>query len=220
MWPRHSLLFPENTDWETGIVVGWLIGIIVVAAIVGVTIWLLQRRKKPGESPWQPDDVVGTADVASTEALRDLRNGDVIEYLGHKWFVRGRLDFNEEGYLWTEHLLDDADEKRWVCVEDDEGFEVSLWHSLALGDIDQGAAGDRDVIVAGVAYRLQEQGTARFSALGSTGTAPSGNVDYADYKSKDGKLLGFEKFGSSWEASVGEVLQPFELTVFPGSDRD
>src|SRR3546814_1349600 len=89
----------------------------------------------------------------------------------------------------------------------------------SLGDIDQGAAGDRDVIVAGTAYRLQERGTARFSALGSTGTAPSGEIDYAEYKSNDGKLLGFEKFGSSWEASIGEMLQPFELNEFPGSDR-
>src|SRR3546814_10481026 len=47
----------------------------------------------------------------------------------------------------------------------------------SLGDIDQGAAGDRDVIVAGTAYRLQERGTARFSALGSTGTAPSGRSE-------------------------------------------
>jgi hypothetical protein len=197
--------------------VEWLIGI--VAAAIGITIWVMQRRNKPKPAPAAPEDVVGTADFVSTEALRRLANGDVIEYLGHKWFVRGRLDFNEDGYVWTEHLLDDAEEKRWVSVEDDEGFEVSLWHSIPVGDIDQGTAGDRDVIVAGVAYRLQEQGTARFSALGSTGTAPSGEVGYADYRSQDGRLLGFEKFGSSWEPSLGEVLQPFELTVFPGSDR-
>nr|WP_246280505.1 DUF4178 domain-containing protein [Nocardioides daedukensis] len=196
-----------------------MIGIVVLAAVAALVVWFVRRRSKPADGPFQPDDVVGTADLVSTDALRTLQNGDVIEYLGHKWFVRGRLDFNEDGYVWTEHLLDDAEEKRWVSVEDDEGFEVSLWHSIPLGDIDQGTAGDRDVIVAGTAYRLQERGTARFSALGSTGTAPSGQIDYADYRSNDGKLLGFEKFGSSWEASVGEMLQPFELTVFPGSDR-
>lgn len=198
---------------------GWLIGIVVVAAVAALVVWLVQRNKKPQPGFQQPDDVVGTADFVSTDALKKLQNGDVIEYLGHKWFVRGRLDFNEDGYVWTEHLLDDAEEKRWVSVEEDEGFEVALWHAIPLGDIDQGTAGDRDVIVGGTAYRLQEKGTARFSALGSTGTAPSGQAEYADYRSSDGKLLGFEKFGSSWEASLGEVLQPFELTVFPGSDR-
>ncbi|MER6942266.1 DUF4178 domain-containing protein [Nocardioides sp. NPDC000441] len=50
-------------------------------------------------------------------------------------------------------------------------------------------------------------------------SAPSGTAEYADYKSVDGKLLGFEKWGSNWEPSLGEVLQPFELTVYPSTDR-
>lgn len=196
---------------------GWLIGLLVVAAAVGLTVWLLRRRTK--QQPKLPDDFIGDRDKHAADQLRMLQNGDVVEYLGHNWFVRGRLDFDEDGYRWTEHMLDDAEVKRWLCVEDDESFEVSLWHSIALGDIEQGGPGDRDVIVEGVAYRLQEQGTARFSALGATGTSPSGSVDYADYKSVDGKLLGFERFGTGWEPSLGEVVQPWELTVFPSTDR-
>ncbi len=195
---------------------GWLIGFLVIAVAVGVTVWLLRRRK---ETPRVPDDFIGDQHKHAADSLRMLQNGDVVEYLGHNWFVRGRLDLDDGGYVWTEHLLDDAETRRWLCVEDDEGFEVSLWHSIALGDIEQGGPGDRDVIVEGIAYRLQEQGTARFSALGATGTTPSGTVEYADYKSVDGKLLGFEKFGTGWEPSLGEVLHPWELTVFPSTDR-
>ncbi len=51
------------------------------------------------------------------------------------------------------------------------------------------------------------------------GPAPQGTAEYADYASADGtQLLGFEKFGSTWEASLGQPLQPWELTVYPGSD--
>lgn len=197
---------------------GWLIGALVVATLVALTFWLLERRKRK-QPPVGPDDFIGERDKHAADQLRMLQNGDVVEYLGHNWFVRGRLDFNEDGYVWTEHMLDDAEFKRWLCIEEDEGFEVSLWHSIALGDIEQGAPGDRDVIVEAVAYRLQEKGSAQFSALGATGTAPSGTVEYADYKSVDGRLLGFERYGSGWEAALGEVVQPWELTVFPGTDR-
>jgi len=196
---------------------GWVIGLIIALALVALVVWLVTRRRKQG--PRVPEDFIGDQHKHAADALRMLQNGDVVEYLGHNWFVRGRLDFDEDGYRWTEHLLDDADTKRWLCVEDDESFEVSLWHAIALGDLEQGGAGDRDVIVEGIAYRLQEQGTARFSALGATGTSPTGSVEYADYKSVDGKLLGFEKFGSGWEPSLGETLHPWELTVFPSTDR-
>lgn len=196
----------------------WLIGALVVLAVVAIAIWLFNRRKQAQE-PTAPEDFIGDQHKHAADSMRMLRNGDVVEYLGHNWFVRGRIDLDEDGYRWSEHMLDDAETRRWLCIEDDESFEVTMWHSVALGEIEQGEAGDRDVIVGGVAYRLQERGTARFSADGATGTAPNGTVDYADYKSVDGQLLGFEKFGSSWEPSLGEELQPWELTVFPSTDR-
>jgi hypothetical protein len=195
----------------------WLLVILLLAAAGALAWWLLTRGRK--QQPEAPEDFIGDQHKHAADQLRMLQNGDVVEYLGHNWFVRGRIDLDENGYRWTEHLLDDAETKRWLCVEDDESFEVSLWHAVGLGDIEQGQPGDRDVIVAGRAYRLQEQGTARFSALGATGTAPSGTVDYADYKSVEGHLLGFERWGTAWQPSLGEVLQPWELTVFPSTDR-
>jgi|SRR5690625_1182250 len=195
-----------------------LLILLVIAAAVAVIIWL-RRRRSTQETSRQPDDFIGDRDKHAADQLRQLQNGDVVEYLGHNWFVRGRIDFNEDGYTWTEYMFDDAESKQWLSVEEDESFEVALWRSIPLGDIEQGEVGDRDVIVGGVAYRLQERGTARFTADGSTGTAANGTAQYVDYKSVDGKLLGFEQWGSSWEVSVGEVVQPWELTVYPGTDR-
>lgn len=196
-----------------------LLVLVVLAAVGGGLWWWLQQRRKEAARPPEPQDIIGEADKYNVDQLKQLRTGDVVHYEAENWFLRGTIDFDEHGYTWSEHMLDDADRKRWLCVEDDEGFEVSLWHTIAEGDIEQGGPGDRDVIVGGIAYRLQEQGTATFTANGSTGTAPTGTVKYADYKSVDGRLLGFENFGGRWEASLGEVLQPWELTVFPSTDR-
>lgn len=192
---------------------------LAAAAAVAAYLWWQQRQRREAARRRPPEDVIGGVDKHEADQLRMVANGDVISYQGTQWFVRGRLDLDEHGYRWTEHLLDDASTRRWLTVEDDESFEVTLWHGIAEGDIEQGAPGDRDVIVGAVAYRLQEQGSAAFTATGSTGTAPSGTCRYADYRSADGRLLGFENFGARWEASLGERVEPFELTVFPGSDR-
>ncbi|MFW6772813.1 DUF4178 domain-containing protein [Nocardioides sp. CPCC 205120] len=198
----------------------WLILLLVLAAAVAAAVVVVRTRKPATTGSRPPGDVIAENDLASVEPLRRLRVGDIVEYQGAMLFVRGRLDFDESGYTWTEHFLDDAEARRWLSVEDDEGFEVSLWRSIPAGDVEQGAPGDRDVIVGGVAYRLQERGSASFRAQGSTGTAPQGTAEYVDYASADGKqLLGFENFGGSWEASLGEPLQPWELTVYPGSDE-
>lgn len=198
--------------------IDWLFVVLVGAAAVALILWFIRSRSKQAASK-PPEDIIGDVNKPSADALRALRNGDVVEYLGHTWFVRGRVDHDEQGYRWTDHMLDDADTKRWLSIEDDESFEVSMWEGVALGAIEQGEVGDRDVIVDGVAYRLQERGTAQFRSEGATGTAPEGSAEYADYRSKDGKLLGFERFGTHWEVSLGEVLKSWELTVYPGSDR-
>lgn len=199
---------------------GLTVLLVLLLLAAGVLAWwlLTQRTKKPQE-PAPREDIIADIDKPSIDQLKQLQLGDVVHYESSNWFVRGSLHFDEQGYVWNEYLLDDATSKRWLSLEDDESFEVSLWHALPEGDIEQGTVGDRDIIVGGVAYRLQEQGTADFTASGATGTQPSGSVKYADYKSVDGKLLGFENYGTRWEPALGEVLQPWELTVFPSTDR-
>lgn len=196
----------------------WLLVALLVIALAVVVVVVVRRLTTTSQDPTH-DDFIGDQSKVQVDQLKQLRNGDVIEHLAHRWFVRGQIDLIEGGYRWSEFLLDDAEAKRWLSVEDDESFEVALWRAIALGDIEQGSAGDRDVIVGGVAYRLQERGSARFNAVGSTGTGSEGQVEYADYESVDGRLLGFEKWGTSWEPALGEKLQPWELTVYPSTDR-
>ena len=69
----------------------------------------------------------------------------------------------------------------------------------------------------GKAYRRDERGRARYSSTGTTGTAPSGEMEYADYlPSNSGPArLSFERFsaGGSWEVSLGHVVQLESLTI-------
>lgn len=200
----------------------WLFLLILIALIVGAVIWYrdTQAAKKQREEHRRGgEDVIASTNKAETDDLRMLTLGDIVDHHGQQWHVRGRIDFNESGYTWTEYLLDDAHTKRWLCIEEDESFEVSMWHTIPEADIESGRAGDRNVIVAGTHYRLDEQGTAHFTATGATGTAPSGSCSYADYEAASGKLLGFENFGGSWEPALGERVQPWELTVYPATDR-
>ena len=195
---------------------------LVVVALVALAIYLWRRGRAAQQTPPVPRDPFRTAGAASAaggaeDDLRRLQPGAIVARNGTDFVVRGTLTFDEGGFTWAEHLLDDAaGTKRWLSVEDDEGLEVAIWESVPLADV-EGEAGARSVVVHGVAYKLVESGTATFRAVGTTGTAESGQAAYSDYEAADGRLLSFERYaaGGSWEAGLGEKILPRELTIYP-----
>lgn len=196
-------------------------GILLAVLVVAAAAWLLWKKygTKATPRPKRPEDIIGDQHKAEIDQLKQIQNGDIILYQGEQWFVRGRIELDEGGFTWIEHLLDEGSQRRWLSLEEEEDFEVTLWTSIPAGEIEAGEAGDRTVAARGLAFTLQEKGQATFRASGSTGTTPTGQMRYADYRSNDGTLLGFENFGGSWEASIGEKLIPWELTVLPSTDR-
>lgn len=196
-----------------------LVLVLLVLAAAVVLVWRTYASRKETTTLRPPSDILGDAHKPEIDQLKQVQNGDIILRGDEQWFVRGRIELDEAGWGWVEHLLDEGSQRQWLSVEDEEQFTLTLWRSLPAGEIESGAAGDRTVVARGVAYTLQEKGTATFTASGATATAPSGSMQYADYASKDGDLLGFENFGGSWEASLGESIQPWELTVLPSTER-
>lgn len=189
----------------------WFTALLIAAAVaaVAVALWRRFRRVAPSRPPGDP--LAGP----ETAHLDGLGVGAVVGYQGQDYVVRGVLNFDESGYVWSEHLLEDSPQRRWLSVERGEGLELGWWHAVPLGEIEQGAAGDRTVVVSATAYRLAERGRARFTATGTTGTAPSGTAEYVDYTGESGRLLSFERYGEGgWEVAVGERLTPGELTVY------
>jgi hypothetical protein len=195
-----------------------LLALILVALVVLIVV-LLRRRSStpPAAPPPAPRDPFAPEDQAAGDP-RTLKAGDMVEYLGTRYFVRGSLRLREGGYTWSEHLLDaDTIEgtKVWVSVEEDPDLEVVWWTEYDIGDL---SPNERTLTVEGVEYRRDEHGTADYTSEGTTGVGVQGRVEYVDYEGPGGRYLSFEQYGGGqWEAGLGERVPAGSMTIYPGS---
>jgi hypothetical protein len=187
-----------------------LLLLLVIAAVVGGIVWWT-RRQAAATAAAPPVDPL-RKDARGIDPRR-IKVGDVVAHEGRDFLVRGTLAFDQDGFVWHEHHLDDTTTRRWLSVEDDEELELCLWQAVSAPDLAPGAA---EVEHDGVTYRREEQGRATFTATGSTGTAPSGTVEYVDYEA-GARRLSFERYGASgdWEVAVGEVVNERTLDIYP-----
>ena len=186
-----------------------LVFLLVVAAVVAAVWWY--RKQKAASPPSVPVDPL-RKDSRGIDP-RTIKVGDVVAHEGSDFLVRGTLAFDQDGFAWQEHHLDDATTRRWLSVEDDEELELVLWQSVSAPDLQPGAS---EVVHDGVTYRREEQGRARFTATGATGTAPSGTVEFVDYEAGD-RRLSFERFGADgdWEVGIGQLVNERTLDIYP-----
>ncbi|WP_372442077.1 DUF4178 domain-containing protein [Actinomadura violacea] len=191
--------------------------VAVVGAVVALIVVLTRRRPSPPPAPAAPHDPFAPEQSVAGDP-RALKAGDMVEYLGTRYFVRGSLRLREGGFTWSEHLLD-ADtiegQKVWLSVEEDPDLEVVYWTEYEIGDL---RPGDRTVTVEGVEYRRDEHGTADYTSEGTTGVGNVGRVEYVDYEGPGGRYLSFEQYGGGqWEAGLGERVPAGTMTIYPGS---
>ncbi len=188
---------------------GLLLLLVVIALGAAALVWFLRRSKATAAPPPRVDPF--KADEGRVDP-RQIKVGDILTIEGSDFVVRGTLRFDQSGFTWQEHFIDDVHNRRWLSVEDDEGLELCLWerHDPGVGE-----PGAPEVAVDGVSFRLMEHGTAAFTSEGTTGVAPSGQAEYYDYAAGD-RRLSFERFGAaSWEVSTGRVLGLREVQVLP-----
>ncbi|WP_243708602.1 DUF4178 domain-containing protein [Actinomadura sp. GC306] len=193
--------------------------VLILIALVVLIVVLLGRRRSPAPppaAPAAPRDPFAPGDLVAGDP-RTLKAGDMVEYLGVRYFVRGSVRLREGGFTWSEHLLDaDTIEgtKVWISVEEDPDLEVVWWTEHEIGDLTPSA---RTVVVDGVEYRREEHGTADYTSEGTTGLGVQGRVEYVDYEGPRGKYLSFEQYGGGrWEAGLGERVPTGSLTIYPG----
>ena len=191
-----------------------LLAVLVVVAIAAAVWWFWRRSQEAAaQAAAAPVDPL-RKDARGIDP-RKIKVGDVVAHEGRDFLVRGTLAFDQDGFRWQEHHLDDASVRRWLSVEDDEELELCLWTAVTAPGLAPGAASvDWD----GTTYQREEHGRATFTASGATGTAPTGTVEYYDYASGD-RRLSFERYGSSgdWEVGVGEVVNERTLDIYPTS---
>lgn len=199
--------------------VGDLLAVLLIAGavVVGVTFYRRYKAEQTARDrspvPGPPQDPLRSESVRSDP--RRITVADVIRFEGRDFIVRGSIRFDQDGFEWQEHFLDDVEVKRWLSVEDDEGLEIALWQAVKGADLEPGP---KTVQHDGKTYELNEKGSARFTALGTTGTAPSGRIEYYDYEAGDDRLA-FERYGEGgWEMSIGRVVGEYELDIYPGSE--
>ena len=188
-----------------------LVFLLVIAAVVAAVWWYRKQQAAAAAPAAAPVDPL-RKDSRGIDPRR-IKVGDVVAHEGRDFLVRGTLAFDQDGFVWHEHHLDDTTTRRWLSVEDDEELELCLWRSVTAPDLQPGAA---EVTHDGVTYRREEQGRARFTASGSTGTAPTGTVEFVDYEAGD-RRLSFERFGTEgdWEVGLGEVVNERALDIYP-----
>ncbi|QFU91371.1 DUF4178 domain-containing protein [Amycolatopsis sp. YIM 10] len=199
------------------LVVVLLVLILVALVVVGVLLARRGRAKPPAPASTAADPF-SSADVDAVRGdPRELAPGALVEIRGESYGVRGTLRLTEDGWSWTEHLLENAAGRRfWLSVEEDPELELVLFTELS----DVTVAPGKTIELDGRTYRHQESGTATFTAEGTTGLNSGGTVHYQDYAAGDDARLSLESYGESgkWEVSRGEVLSRYEVRSYPSGD--
>lgn len=187
-----------------------IVAVVAVAVVVVVVMRGRRREIGPGGAP----ELSPAAERRALDGdVRGLRPGDVVNHDGGDYLVERTMVFDEDGFTWREHLLDDpvGGRSMWLSVEDDDGLEVALYERVAGAALEPGPdAIEHD----GVSYRLDERGRARFSTETTEGAGESGEMEYADYVAGE-RRLAFERYGTGgWEVSRGEVVSEHSLDVY------
>lgn len=162
-------------------------------------------------------------DVPTGGDPMSLKVGDLIDITdfgdgGRRTYaIRGQIVCREGKYEWREFLIDTGSgDKCWLSVEKEEGdVTVILWREVPSHEVD---LGNRDAVHNGVRYRLEEDGTARYTSEGTTGLQPAGMVEYADYKGPNGTWFARERFdGAAWEFGTGKTVDQTFMVIYPAA---
>jgi len=186
-----------------------LVVLVLLAVVVAVVVLVVQRKKRDAglAERARTVDPMGTGPLTSDP--RRLKAGDVVTLSGETgdWVVRGTLAMVEDGYRWSEHLLDgstaEGERRHWLSVEQGEsGLELVLWDRVSGSDLTPDSA---EVAHGGTAFRRDEKGRARTVTWGKAGYPAVGGP----------ARLGFERFAADggWEVSAGRVLALESLTI-------
>lgn len=141
----------------------------------------------------------------------NLRVGSHISCPNGSGRIAGVVHFDEDGWIWSEWLVDDtANGKWWLSVEQEAGLRTTAFTPTRVSK----QPGTKTITANGTTYHLKEMGAARYRATGATDTNGQGTCDYADYTGADGSQLGFERFdGGQWEVSAGRVITSSQIQI-------
>ncbi|WP_243646894.1 DUF4178 domain-containing protein [Scopulibacillus darangshiensis] len=139
----------------------------------------------------------------------------MITYELEDYQIVGKLTFNDHGYQWHEYQLEGTNDTIWVNVELDDELEVSVYKKIKLKlsePIPDKIESD------GIAYYLDEKGTANVSGQGRSANVSGQQVTYYDFCDKeDEHYLSVEIWGGDIEVSQGQAAEDYDFNIIAGS---
>ncbi|MFB6265271.1 MAG: DUF4178 domain-containing protein [Bradymonadaceae bacterium] len=195
-----------------------IVAIVVVATAVGIG-WAIYRKVKDSSDSEQVEEQTSQKALPDNLAGRhptDLQLNDIVSHFGTDYVVEGRIDYEEGGYRWYEFMLVDGDDARWLCVEEDDQLEVTLWQEI--DDLMVDPPVPETLEYEGEEYRMIERGEARAVQKGKTGRKKHPEVKYWDFSGSGDSYLSVEEWGGEIEVSKGTEVNLETLDVFPGDE--
>lgn len=149
-------------------------------------------------------------------SVMNLRRNDVVTYDGIDYLVQVVMVYSEGGFYWRAyHLIDSVSRKMvWLSAEEDDTLEVALYRPIDLvleGAVPHSLTWDGDT------FRQAEHGRADVKIESESGMKQA-LAEYWDFESDSGKLLSVERWASETEVSLGQVIEPYQLSLLPGDE--
>ena len=206
------------------IIIGVIIGVV---AMLGVSSARKKRAGHPEPERQRPEAAANvhalqhkrTVEPPTHHELFRLQLQDVISCLGTDYIIEGRIDMEEDGEVWTSYMLVDGSDVVWLCVEDDDEIETSLWTEVEDCPIPQEVP---DIVeYQAKRFQLVERGTAKASQMGETGQKSGKKVRYFDYDCPGVEdRLAVEIWRGAIEVYTGHAITPGTLQIFPHDGRE
>ena len=158
--------------------------------------------------------------------LTDLKKGFIFEYDLRTWEVKEvyRYDWGDE-YFSHEYKVFDGNETRFLHWEEDSELSVSWFKMIKLNELSadiemeiaQHQRPPKILVFNGITFERTEECPGYFQDEGRGEWVEFMNWDYFDKSNQH--LLSIEQWGErEFEASYGQVLQPFEISnITPAS---
>ncbi len=161
-------------------------------------------------------------EVEIKNSIVQAQVGDVVDYYMKSWEVKeeGEYDWGNNEFS-TEIKLDAGDEIIYLTIDEDDETELSVskpakWNEVE-GDLRshllQYNEPPRELISAGVRYKLTENGFGRYRSISKDTDWSS--FEFWDFEDEtEDKLITVESWGGEFELFKGEYVETFEFSIF------
>jgi Domain of unknown function (DUF4178) len=159
-----------------------------------------------------------------------MQVGDGVSYQSEDYIVEQSVEYHGDGGdVWWDFLLASPSDKYWLGVVEDEGLELTLYHAIPFHP---DMPPSNPITWKDQSYRRKEYGFAGVIVKKKSKVATTGRVEYWDYENEDGKQLSIERWGDNEvredqsamtgtvACSLGEIIKPYQIKIYPGSQGE